>query len=1085
VQETFHTAIHKFSIAGIDHWANSTDPQIPEALSPVVAGVATLHNFYKKPLSVQSKDSFPFTKTPGSAPQFTTANGIHAVGPGDLAVIYNANTLYFANTPIDGTGSTVAVVARSNFNMSDYVNFREEFTLPGLGLQIILNGPDPGNLHGGEEVEAILDASYAIALAPGAHENFVLSRGTNTSDGVDLSEAYIIDNNLGDVMTESFGGCEEGVTSAEATSISNLAQQAAAQGITYMVSTGDNGSAGCDNPENTLATQGVSVNVLASTPFTVAVGGTMFNDTLNPGLYWNSTNDSSSSSAKSYIPENVWNESCSVASCGSQNANLFAGSGGVSTLFPKPSWQSGVAGIPATGNRNLPDVSLTAAGHDPYLICLEGSCTQASLRGVAGTSASVQAFGGIMALVREKAGSRVGQADYVFYKLAANETLANCNASKTPGPPASNCIFNDVTVGNNAVPGIPGFGTPSGNYQSTVGYDRASGLGSVNVMNLVNQWSTATFAPSVTTLSVSPTSFTHGATANINITVAPMSGSPSFTNELVFLSTGGGQVIGDFTLANGGTFSESTNSLTGGSYSLTAHYPGNGTLGSSDSAPVPIVVAPETTTTVESVLNGGSGGAPATNVTYGTSLYLSAAVAGQSGVGAPTGIVNFTDTGGITVNTESLNSAGVGVPTALVSSLSIGSHSLTANYAGDASYKSSSSQASTITITQDATLTDAAAPPTMAFGSTAQFLATVTPRTNSLGNAPTGTITLNAGGTQLGSPAPVVAGGSTGTVSASALFSESIFPLGMTTFTATYSGDANYLGSTSNPETVNVLRTDTVMVTASPAAVQSGQSVAITVQIVPVQPGGPTPTGSVQFTLDQIFLSPNPVALTNAQAQFTANITGDPGTHIIEASYSGDGSYAGLRGTFTETINPGPDFSFSFNPTVVNVSSPGSSASTVMSLTGSNGFNSAISLSGVTCSNLPAESNCGFNPQTVAVGGSSTLTVFTKAPSTLFPANRPTSFNWKSVDAMFRLAVLCIGLLVLGIQVRRRRWNLAANLLVVALLVATAACGGGGGGGGGVGFTDPGTPKVQNVPVTVSVTSGTTTHQFTFTLNVN
>ena len=131
-------------------------------------------------------------------------------------------------------------------------------------------------------MEAILDASYSGALAPSALINFVVSASTNATDGVDLSEMYIVDNNLGDAMTESFGSCEEGVTSAEATSISNLAEQAAAQGITYMVSAGDDGSAGCDDPNNPVATQGVSVNILASSPYTVAVGGTMFNDRPTP-----------------------------------------------------------------------------------------------------------------------------------------------------------------------------------------------------------------------------------------------------------------------------------------------------------------------------------------------------------------------------------------------------------------------------------------------------------------------------------------------------------------------------------------------------------------------------------------------------------------------------------------------------------------------------------------------------------------------------------------------------------------------------------------------------------------------------------
>src|ERR1700735_2079804 len=595
VQQAFHTSIHKYSVptaaGNEDHWANAADPQIPSALASVVVGVATLHNFLKGPQHILSTQKFPFTRKPGMAPEFTGVNGnnqpVHAVTPGDLAIIYNANPLYAASPAINGTGSTNAVVARSNVNMQDVFDFRNNFGVVGPVPQIVLNGPDPGNLGGGEEVEALLDISYSGALAPQSAVNFVVSASTNTADGVDLSEMFIIDHNFGDVMTESFGSCEEGATAAEAAGISSLAEQAAAQGITYLVSTGDNGSAGCDDPSSPAATQGVSVNILASTPFTVGVGGTMFNEGANAATYWNTTNTASLASAKSYIPENVWNESCSVASCGAANANLAAGSGGVSILFPKPSWQSGVAGIPSTGDRNLPDVSLTAAGHDAYLICFEGSCEQGEFEGVAGTSASVQAFGGIMALVRQKIAARVGQADYVFYKLAATETLANCNGSKATPVPSTNCIFYDTTVGNNAGPRIP-----HGGYPTTVGYDRATGLGSVNITNLVNQWSTATFAPSVTTLTVTPTTFTHGANTTFNITVAPKTGTPSFTNELVELLTSTGTVINDYALSSTGTATGSSTALVGGSYSLNAHYPGNGTLGSSDSTPVNIVVSP-------------------------------------------------------------------------------------------------------------------------------------------------------------------------------------------------------------------------------------------------------------------------------------------------------------------------------------------------------------------------------------------------------------------------------------------------------------------------------------------------------------
>jgi Pro-kumamolisin, activation domain/Bacterial Ig-like domain (group 3) len=829
VQEAFHTAIHKYVVNGEEHWANANDPEIPTALTPVVAGVHTLHNFLKKPMIhiaeqkiqaqlVAGKDGKPHVTFPGTPPAY-------ALGPADFATIYNINPLYQSSHPINGSGSAVAVVARSNVDViyDDVTAFWNVFTVPVTNYVTVFNGSDPGDLGGGEEAEATLDVTWAGAVAPGAVTNLVISATTNTTDGVDLSESYIIDNNLAVIMTESFGSCEASQNSTEAQGYATLAEQAAAQGITYLVASGDSGPEGCDDPDvETVATGPLSVNVLAATPFNLAVGGTMFNEDGLDSKYWNSTNNPNTlESAVSYIPENVWNESCLASQCG-DSAGIWASSGGASAFFTKPSWQSGVAGIPNDGWRDVPDVSLAAAAdHDPYLLCLEGSCAPDSqgnifFAAVGGTSASTPSFAGIMALVDQKMGGPQGQAGYVLYKLAGAEKLSSCNASNTTGLPASTCIFNDVTSGNNAVPGEKDYGEPTAPYQSAAGYDLATGLGSVDVTNLVNKWNTVTFRPTTTTLSLSPTTVTHGQPVNVSVTVAAKNGTGTPTGP-VALVTSTNLGLGIFTLS-AGSVSSTINTLPGGTYTVTARYAGDGTFAASTSAPTPsITVAEENSTTTMSAftLNANFNFIPFTSGPYGSFVYLRADVKGESGFGTPTGSVLFNDSlydpylvGGYTLNSQGntatpnfLNSPNGGAPTGLFA-LSPGTHSITGQYSGDLSFFQSSSSPIDVTITSASSTTVAAASP-----QTQGATLTATVNTSSGGNPPSGTVTFYVDGTQVGTPAPVTGNfalttlsgmlqgaSATGSYLDTALANGSVY-----TVKAVYSGDANYQSSASSP----------------------------------------------------------------------------------------------------------------------------------------------------------------------------------------------------------------------------------------------------------------------------------------------
>ena len=730
VQEAFHTSIHKYVVNAEQHWANSSDPSIPTALKRAVAGVMTLHNFTKKPALHFSGEAIParMVQVPGRPkPQvtFPPQNGqpaTNALAPQDYAVIYNITPVYSTYT---GANVHIGVVGRTNlFNIGQDVTdfFSQIGTGNNLGIpsfEIKLNGADPGDLGGGEEAEATLDSTWSGALAPGARVSLVVSATTNTSDGVDLSEAYIVENNFSDIMTESFSACELFATNAQLAGQSALAEQAAAQGITYFVSSGDSGAEACDDPSLPPATQPISVNFLASTAFDVAVGGTQFNENGNTSKYWSST-PPISETALSYIPEDAWNESSLANGLWSTSGGASEGNtqnGGSTPGVPKPYWQSGVAGIPADNVRDLPDVSLTAAGHDPYVLCWEGSCTPDAQGNlfvyfISGTSASTPSFAGIMALIDQGASGRQGLANYILYRLAAQQSAypGKCNGSGTTAPPDTTCIFNDVTMGNNVVPGEVGT-----NYQAGAGYDLTTGLGSVNVANLLAAWSSVNFNPTTTTLTLNggtAVSITHGAAIPVDITVAPSSSTappPTPTGDVVLLTgtpTTAPSTMDLFTLSAGQVASKSTSELPGGTYNVWAHYGGDTIYAPSDSTPpVSVTVTAEPSTTTVSAMTFDQNGSqiPFATGPFGSFVYLRADVVGQSGFGHPTGSVTFSDTFAAPIpggSTFALNNQGNTANPNGIFSFDAGTHTISASYGGDSSFSpSNTAQSQTFTIT--------------------------------------------------------------------------------------------------------------------------------------------------------------------------------------------------------------------------------------------------------------------------------------------------------------------------------------------------------------------------------------------------
>jgi hypothetical protein len=858
VSNAFGTEIHKFNVNGEEHFANVSDPQIPAALAPVVRGIRSLHNFHPKP-QVRQLGSFRRMESGEIRPLFTytDSNGqFFGVGPADFATIYSVPS---ATT---GAGTSIAIVGQSNINLQDVIDFRAMFGLPAYSstctgvpnqcpLTVILNGPDPGlQLATGDEGESDLDVEWAGAVAPAATINFVATLTTQTDGafGIDGSALYIVDNNISPILSESYGACEAGLGTGGNAFYSALWQQAAAQGITVVISAGDNGSAACDPaapPANQdAAASGLAVNGIGATPFNIAMGGTDFDDVGNQSTFWSTTNSSTTTppalpaSAKGYIPEKTWNDSCaaggSTSACTSAiinaNANigidLVAGSGGSSTVYTgtgstKPAnvaWQTGFG----DANRDIPDVSLFSSDSGAssgtsksfYIICQSdqdpaggtgcnltttASSANHDFQAVGGTSAATPTFAAIMALVNQQTGQRQGVANYVLYSLA--KTAANvCNSSTAPAT-GNTCVFYDITKGNNSVACVGGSqncsNTTSGQFgimattnggstpafNTAAGYDLATGLGTVNVTNLLAKWTSPSRTTSATTLVLPAGPFTVDQTVAVQGTVTPSTATGlvilrnAATGAEIQPSCPASSPLCTANTVSGGSYSFSTAFLPGGSYNLVAHYGGDGTRAPSDSAPIAVTVAKQNSQAVVNfVTAAGALTTAAQTVVYGSSYILRIDVENASGQTCqnlsnttsfvaplsflcPTGAVTLTDNGSPlkdfpnaqnvnATNVANLNDRGFAEDQPI--QLSVGSHSIAASYPGDASYNASASNTLSVTITQATTTVVVTASPTsIASGGSVMLTATV--NTTSNGAGPTGTVQFKNGPSNLGS----------------------------------------------------------------------------------------------------------------------------------------------------------------------------------------------------------------------------------------------------------------------------------------------------------------------------------------------
>ena len=1002
LRAAFHTEMHSYKskVDASVHYANATNPKIPASLATVVAGIAGLNNFMSQPLHTNrgvvshSDDNSrwkpvslqPNSNRPSKAKPLFNVNEaggeVFAVTPYDFATIYNVKPLWDAG--IDGTGQTIAIIGRSDIAQKDIDAFRSYFGLPSTKLNVIHAGDDPG-LVPGDEGESDIDIEWSGAVAKNATIDFVVAANTNTSDGLRLASQYAVDNNVAPIISVSYGECELGLGSAGNQFMEELWRQAAAQGITVIVAAGDAGSATCD--QGAIGSLfGTNVNGLASTPYNVAVGGTdLYGTYLDATAYWNTTNDpETKQSAKSYMPELPWNNSCgnpqllaSLQASGAHDTTLealcndpnqeitvttIAGGGGPSSCrdstdnadprtcsngYPKPAWQVGVPGISTDMVRDLPDVSFFAGNGlwgsvnifcesdvTPDNACTFSSSNDVRYMSAGGTSFAAPEFAGVMALVNQKTGSAQGVANYNIYKLAATQYNGSLACDSSSVGAANECVFYDVAKGSNAVPCfkfVPGctlddpvndiLGVLPG-WDATAGYDKASGLGTLNVTNLVNTWNTAasTFAATTTTLTLNSPTSPYGSQVTGGIRVAGVNentGTP--TGDTVVTNASGIIVpgFGTFGLTNGiATISPFTIPI--GHYAFFGHYGGDATFAASTSTAEVNLTITQAATTVTAISSQST-------LVFGQSATLTATIETASLASSPTGIVTYTDTAngrilGVANLVAAVDQAGHAIAHAALNvdskALSQGDNTIHVFYSGDDNYVESN--VASVNIAYTGPFSIAINPSPIAINADSSATATVTLTTNG-GSLPAAVVLtcptpVPDGLSCFFSPTSFAAGATAGT---SILTLTAVSPLvehgqqraenrrglqlalGATVFASmmlvlplrrrrihvlsglllvSVAGLLFGCGENGGPIAT------AVTLTASPTTGATGDMFTFKVSIVPTR-GSDTPTGTVKFFDNSAVLATANVSGSTATFSTTSLTLGK---HSISASYSGD-----------------------------------------------------------------------------------------------------------------------------------------------------------------------------------------------------